>query len=79
MEARIVTFPNRHSTVRVAGDRVEVEALSFIDGPLAGWLAAQPADDHSILVERAIRIGLIPPLAVYWRLRGALAFRVRFL
>jgi hypothetical protein len=58
MEARIVTFPNRHPAVRVAGDRVEVEALSFVDGPLAGWLAAQPADDHSILVERAIRIGL---------------------
>jgi hypothetical protein len=58
MEARIVTFPSRHPTVRVAGDRVEVEALSFVDGPLAGWLAAQPADDHSILVERAIRIGL---------------------
>ncbi|HEX3265183.1 MAG TPA: hypothetical protein VHR16_05890 [Candidatus Limnocylindrales bacterium] len=58
MEARIVTFPNRHPAVSVAGDRVEVEALSFVDGPLAGWLAAQPADDHSILVERAIRIGL---------------------
>jgi hypothetical protein len=58
MEARIVTFPNRHPAVRVAGDRVEVEALSFVDGPLAGWLAAQPADDHSILVERALRIGL---------------------
>src|SRR5689334_25430600 len=58
MKARIVTFPTRHPAVRVAGDRVDIEALSFTDGPLAGWLAAQPADDHSILVERAIRIGL---------------------
>lgn len=58
MEARIVTFPSRHPAVRVAGDRVDVDALSFVDGPLAGWLAAQPADDHTILVERAIRIGL---------------------
>jgi hypothetical protein len=58
MEARLVTFPSRRPTVRVANDRVEVESLSFVDGPLAGWLAAQPADDHAILVERAIRIGL---------------------
>lgn len=58
MEARIVSFPNRHAAVTVVGDRVEVEHVSFVDGPLAGWLAAQPADDHGILVERALRIGL---------------------
>ena len=58
MEARIVSFPNRNPSVRVGGDRIEVEGLALVDGPLAGWLAAQPADDHSILVERAIRIGL---------------------
>ena len=58
MEARIVSFPNRRPSVSVAGDRVEVESLALVDGPLAGWLAAQPADDHGILVERALRIGL---------------------
>jgi hypothetical protein len=58
MEARIVTFPNRHPAVRVTGDRVDVENLALVDGPLAGWLGAQPVDDHEILVERALRIGL---------------------
>src|SRR5215218_9222990 len=58
MEARIVSFPNRNPSVRVGGERIEIEGLALVDGPLAGWLAAQPADDHSILVERALRIGL---------------------
>ena len=58
MEARIVSFPNSQPAVRVSGDRVDIERLALHDGPLAGWLAAQPADDHSILVERALRIGL---------------------
>ena len=58
MEARIVSFPTSQPAVRIAGDRVDVERLSLTDGPLAAWLAAQPADDHAILIERAIRIGL---------------------
>ena len=58
MEARIVSFPGSQPAVRVAGDRIDVDRLALVDGPLAGWLAAQPADDHSILVERALRIGL---------------------
>ena len=58
MEARIVSFPNSQPAVRVSGDRIDVERLALHDGPLAGWLAAQPQDDHSILVERALRIGL---------------------
>ena len=58
MEARIVSFPNSQPAVRVSGDRIDVERLALHDGPLAGWLAAQPPDDHSILVERALRIGL---------------------
>jgi len=58
MEARIVTFPSSQPAVRVSGDRIDVERLALTDGPLAGWLAAQPADDHTILVERALRIGL---------------------
>ena len=31
------------------------------------------------IVEMVVTSALIPPLAVYWRLRGAFAFRVRFL
>ena len=58
MEARIVSFPNAQPAVRVAGDRIDVERVTLTDGPLAGWLAAQPAEDHAILVERAMRIGL---------------------
>ncbi|HUQ43634.1 MAG TPA: hypothetical protein VM451_04380 [Candidatus Limnocylindria bacterium] len=58
MEARMVSFPSHHADVRVGGDRIEVERVSLVDGPLAAWLAAQPPDDHGILVERAIRIGL---------------------
>jgi hypothetical protein len=58
MEARLVSFPTSHAGVRVAGDRIEVDRLAVTDGPLAAWLAAQPADDHALLVERAIRIGL---------------------
>ena len=58
MEARIVSFPSALPAVRLAGDRIEIERLSLTDGALAAWLGAQPADDHSILVERALRIGL---------------------
>jgi hypothetical protein len=58
MEARIVTFPNVQPAVRVAGDRIDVDRLSLTDSALAAWLAAQPADDHAILAERALRIGL---------------------
>lgn len=58
MEARIVSFPSAQPIVRVAGDRIDVDRVSMTDGPLAAWLAAQPADDHAVLVERAIRIGL---------------------
>lgn len=58
MEARIVSFPNSQPAVRVSGDRIDVDRLALHDGPLAGWLAAQPAEDHGILVERALRIGL---------------------
>jgi hypothetical protein len=58
MEARIVTFPSAAPVVRVAGERIDVERLTLTDGALAAWLVAQPADDHAILVERALRIGL---------------------
>lgn len=58
MEARIVSFPGPQPSVRVAGDRIEVDRLTLTDGSLAAWLAAQPAEDHATLVERALRIGL---------------------
>ncbi|MEA2673308.1 MAG: hypothetical protein QOI92_500 [Chloroflexota bacterium] len=58
MEARIVTFPSAQPAVRVAGDRIDIDRLSLSDGALAAWLAAQPMDDHAILAERALRIGL---------------------
>lgn len=67
MEARLVTFPGggdpaagarAEAAVRVAPDRIVVERLALADPALAAWLAAQPMDDHAILVERALRIGL---------------------
>src|SRR5438093_3803991 len=58
MEARIVSFPSAQPAVRIAGDRIDVDRVALTDGPLAAWLAAQPHDDHAILVERALRIGL---------------------
>jgi len=58
MEARIVSFPGAQPAVRVAGDRIDVDRLVLTDGALAAWLGAQPMDDHAILVERALRIGL---------------------
>jgi len=59
MEARIVSFPSGHgSAVRVEPERIVVEQLVVPDAALAAWLAAQPMDDHAILVERAVRIGL---------------------
>jgi hypothetical protein len=59
MEARIVTFPgSSEARVRVDGDRVLVDHLVLVDPASAGWLAAQPMDDHAILAERALKIGL---------------------
>jgi hypothetical protein len=59
MEARIVTFPGRpEAAIHLEADRIFVERLSLPDPGLAAWLAAQPMDDHAILVERALRIGL---------------------
>ena len=60
MEAhRLVSFLSGHQpAVRVEPERIVVDGLVVADGALAAWLAAQPMDDHAILVERAIRIGL---------------------
>ncbi|MCI0584550.1 MAG: hypothetical protein L0227_16955 [Chloroflexi bacterium] len=60
MEARIVALPSRvEPAVRLAPDRIVVDHLTVSDAALAGWLAVQPMDDHAILVERALRIGLL--------------------
>jgi hypothetical protein len=59
MEARVVTFPGRHEAeVRVEPDRIVIERVVLPDPALAAWLGAQPLDDHAILIERAVRIGL---------------------
>jgi hypothetical protein len=59
MEARIVSFPgSSEARVRVDAERVIVEHLVLVDGPNAAWLAAQPMDDHALLAERALKIGL---------------------
>ncbi len=59
MEARIVQLPFRGGpAVGIETDRIVVERLVLHDEALAAWLRAQPADDHTILVERALRIGL---------------------
>lgn len=60
MEARIVALPGRSTpSITIEPDRFVVDRLVVADPALAGWLAEQPADDHSILVERAIRIGMM--------------------
>lgn len=60
MEARIVALPTRtEPAVQVAPDRIIVDRLTVADPALAAWLADQPMDDHALLVERALRIGLL--------------------
>ncbi|MCI0346776.1 MAG: hypothetical protein L0221_15240 [Chloroflexi bacterium] len=59
MEARLLSLPLRDQTaVRVEPDRIVVDGLVVADPALAAWLSEQPGDDHEILVERALRIGL---------------------
>jgi hypothetical protein len=59
MEARVVQFPaSAEARVRVEAERVVVDHLTLADASAAAWLAAQPMDDHALLVERALRIGL---------------------
>jgi hypothetical protein len=59
MEARIVSFPgSSEARIRIDGERILVDRLALLDGQGAGWLAAQPMDDHALLVERALKIGL---------------------
>jgi len=59
MEALIALPTRTEPSVRVAPDRITIEHLVVADAGLAAWLADQPMDDHEILVERAMRIGLM--------------------
>ena len=59
MEANVVAFPSgSEARVRVEPERIVVDHLVLADGAAAAWLAAQPMDDHALLVERGLRIGL---------------------
>ena len=59
MEAKLLSLPLRNSVaVRVEPDRIVVDGLVVADPALAAWLGEQSEDDHEILVERALRIGL---------------------
>ena len=57
-------------------DIVIVGAARTAVGAFNGALAGLPAHE---LGKLAITSALIPPVAVYWRLRGAWTFRVPFL
>ena len=60
MEARLVALPTRtEPSVHLAPDRITLEHLVVADAGLSAWLADQPIEDHAILVERAVRIGLM--------------------
>jgi len=59
MEAQIVNFPSSPTTIRIDADQILLERVTLVDGPLAAWLGAQPPEDRSVLVERALRIGLV--------------------
>ncbi|MEO8207820.1 MAG: hypothetical protein ABI598_02200, partial [Chloroflexota bacterium] len=59
MEARIVSLPNRADpSIRIDTERILVDRLTLVDPALAAWLGAQPSDELSVVVERALRIGL---------------------
>ena len=62
MEARIVQLPSVAEplpAVRVLDDRIVVERLTVSDRALADYLRERPADDRALIVERALRIGLV--------------------
>jgi len=62
MEARIVQLPSSHEplpAIRIVDDRIVVERLTVSDPGLADFLRERPAEDRSVIVERALRIGLL--------------------
>ena len=56
MEAHVIPL---HSAVRLEGDRIVIERLTLTDPTLAAFLGERAAGDRGLLVERALRIGLI--------------------
>jgi len=46
-------------TVRLSSDRIVIEHLEVLDGPLARFVAEAPDGERASLVERALRIGLL--------------------
>src|SRR5439155_5915220 len=63
MEARIVSLAVQPSepavTIRVEGERIFVERLVLQDPGLAAFVRKRPAKNRAVLVERALRIGLV--------------------
>ena len=59
----VVQLPSKPTSqgvggVRIEGDALVIEQLTLHDPTLATFVAERPADDRTILVERALRIGL---------------------
>jgi hypothetical protein len=67
MEARIVQIPTapvaaegiQGGSILVDGERIVVERLVLADGPLAAYLGERAPEERPVLVERALRIGLL--------------------
>jgi hypothetical protein len=62
MEARIVQLPSAaepQPAIRVLDDRIVVERLTISDPALAAYLRERAPDDRALIVERALRIGLV--------------------
>ena len=51
--------PRAMPSVRVDGDRLTVEHLVLADRALAAFVSERPEEDRPLLVERALRIGLV--------------------
>jgi len=59
--ARIASLPSPirpAGAVRVEGDRLLIDSLALVDGPLAAFVAERAPDERPALLERALRIGL---------------------
>jgi GT2 family glycosyltransferase len=82
--AYAITLGELGSLLALVAGRPRLALLAAgVWAPLVGRFLAQRARGKSRrpahLAELALTSALIPPLAVYWRLRGAWAFRVPFL
>jgi hypothetical protein len=58
---KLVSLPSqqaRQTNVRIESDRLVVEHLVLDDHALAAFVADRPAEERSMLVERALRVGL---------------------